>query len=363
MSLPEPIPSISTPVISSTDMETESSKRPRRHTITRPDSAMALLSDMEEELDDEEQQQTFDRISGILTNLIQEANEAVHGIEKERVQLMKSSTSTKRPLRVFTSSTIISSPKYNNESRIPRPRKSRTSLTPSSSHHRNGSTSSSHSTQSSIFSPISTSTSATLLSRSPSPTLTHSKKQMFRHHTRSCPTTASIPMRRSITPRTKRQIVSDPVMESFKRLDTSMALVDSLSRDLATPKTKETNKIMDSRLTILLLVPLLHLPHSLITMIFDFCSSSNPLDRNASTFSFSWMFFWACLFTITNLMVDQITVAPNYFAKLRRMSLPGSYSNNKPKKTVINKQTWIPAARQLHSSEATIPVAVRRNSI
>jgi hypothetical protein len=330
---------------------------------------MALLSDMEE--DDEEQQQTFNRISGILSSLIQEANDAVHGIEQERVHLMKSN-------KKFTSSTIITTNK-GDTSKIPRPRRSRTLNTSSSGHHRNGSScsnssSTSTNTASALFSPISTSTSATL-SRSPSPTLGNFKKQHFRHHStlrpRSCPI---ITPRRSMTPRTKRNsLVSDPIMESFKRLDTSMALVDSLSRDLATPKSKDEDNLIDSRLTFLILVPLLHIPHSLITMIFDFCTASNSTNNNvrntpSSPFSLSSMIFWACVFAVTNLMVDHVAVTPKtkqYF--LRRLSLPGSYSEKKKRPVVPVKRSWIPATiqkqYQFRLGQELPPPKIRRNSI
>lgn len=364
---------------------------------------------MEEDGEDEEQQQTFDRISGILSSLIQEANDAVHGIEQERVHLMKStSTSSKRSSktpRLFTSSTIITN--HNNKSdtsKIPRPRRSRTLNTSSSGHRRNVSSSSnssstSNNTASALFSPISTSTSATL-SRSPSPTLGNFKKQLLRHHTtlrpRSCPIIA--PPRRSMTPRTKRSsLVSDPIMESFKRLDTSMALVDSLSRDLATPKSKDddnNNSLIDSRLTFLILVPLLHIPHSLITMIFDFCTAPNSTNnnahlRNTSSFSLSSMIFWACVFAVTNLMVDHVAVTPKtkkyFISKVRRLSLPGSYTKTEKKKMPITattgtttttaitsvpvKRTWIPATvqrqYQFRLGEEIPPPSpqIRRNSI
>lgn len=352
------MPSISTPIQPSyTDTRTE--RRPRRHTIiNRPDSAMGLLSDMED--DEQEQQETFDRISGILSSLIQEANEAVHG------QLTTSNSNNTR--RIFTSSTIITT---NDNSKIPRPRKNRFSNTPNhlSHHHRNVSSSSSSSTSSSnLFSPISTSSSTTI-SRSPSPLPNNNnlKKQLFRHYTvlrpRSCPVIAV--QRRSITPiKHKRNnsnlIVSDPITESFKRLDSSMALVDSLSRDLATPKEQQASS---NNFTLLLLVPLLHIPHSLITMIFDFCTFTPNTSTNTTrptSFSMSSMLFWACVFAVTNLMVDQVAIIPKQYltisskkTKTRRMSLPGTYAPIKKSSKVPParkvKQTWIPTTLQQQS--------------
>ncbi|KAG1087383.1 hypothetical protein G6F42_020628 [Rhizopus arrhizus] len=373
MSFPEPLPSISTPLQSTSDLRTEINHRPRRHTITRPDSAMALLSDMEDDGDDEEQQQTFDRISNILNSLIQEANDAVHGIEHERVQLLSANANKKasKTPRVFTSSTIITQHHHHSplDSKIPRPKKSRSSI-----HQRNSSASSSASSSSnSIFSPVSAASTSATLSRSPSPTLANFKKQLFRHtalRPRSCPVIQ--PPRRSMTPRSKRNSLvaaTDPIMESFKRLDTSMALVDSLSRDLATQKVKDNNKII-----LLLLVPLLHIPHSLITMIFDFCSSNSSINSSKPTSSFiSSLILWACVFAATNLMVDQVSVTPtkkSLVQKVRRMSIPGSFNQNNTKKPTVEKKktvvasvkrTWIPATVQ--QQQQPLPELRRRKSI
>ncbi|KAI8095435.1 hypothetical protein BDF21DRAFT_405866 [Thamnidium elegans] len=381
---PEPMPSISTPIHPS-DTSTELNRRPRRHTlITRPDSALGLSSDTED--DEQEQQEAFDRISGILSSLIQEANEAVNDIEHERQFLKKRPSKTPK---LFTSSTIITN--HQDQSKIPRPRKSRT-LNTTSSHYRNSSSSSctsTHSTNttSALFSPVSTSTSATL-SRSPSPTLPNFKKQLFRHHTvlrpRSCPVINVPNNRRSITPKHKKsnshlKQISDPITESFKRLDTSMALVESLSRDLATPTPTEiTNN--NNNYTFLLLVPLLHIPHSLITMIFDFVTSSpnhqTQLTKNTS-FSLTSMIFWACVFAVANVMVDQVSVPKQYITgitrkmKTRRLSLPGTYEPNKPVKstrvTLKPKRTWIPATIQQQyqfrlGNDLPLPQK-RRNSI
>jgi hypothetical protein len=153
-------------------------------------------------------------------------------------------------------------------------------------------------------------------------------------------------------------LISDPITESFKRLDTSMALVESLSRDLATPTTTTTNKKETNGFTFLLLVPLLHIPHSLVTMIFDFCfkePSQQQLVRHENSFSMSSMIFWACVFAVTNLMVDQVAVIPKKYVsmiKTRRMSLPGTFNIKKKSskvpatQTAPVKRTWIPATIQ-----------------
>ncbi|RCH97278.1 hypothetical protein CU097_011103 [Rhizopus azygosporus] len=306
-------------------MSVHSETRPRRHTITRPDSAMALLSDIEneDEDDDREQQETFDRISGILSNLIQEANEAVQDIENERVHLLKKSKRASKTPKVYTSSTILT--RHNPDTK--RTRKTRASHTPCV-HVRNPSSSSTTSNSSTLFSPLSassasSSSTATTLSSSP-PSV---NKKLFRHtafRPRQSPSVTGS-QRRSTTPRTRKrsQTVQDTIMESFKRLDSSMALVDSLSRDLATTTEEDDKKsgpLDNTRMTLLLLIPLLHIPHSLITMIFDFCTSPTVSNRTSTSsilsspsFSISSMVFWACVFTVTNLMVDQVAIIPKRF--------------------------------------------------
>ncbi|ORE10554.1 hypothetical protein BCV72DRAFT_260036 [Rhizopus microsporus var. microsporus] len=401
---PVPYPSQSTPIHHS--MSVYSETRPRRHTITRPDSAMALLSDIEneDEDDDREQQETFDRISGILSNLIQEANEAVQDIENERVHLLKKSKRTSKTPKVYTSSTILT--KHNLDTK--RTRRTRASHTPCV-HVRNPSSSSTTSNNSTLFSPLSASSASsfsttTTLSSSP-PSV---NKKLFRHtafRPRQSPSVTGS-QRRSTTPRTRKrsQTVQDTIMESFKRLDSSMALVDSLSRDLATTTEEDDKKsgpLDNSRMTLLLLIPLLHIPHSLITMIFDFCTSPTVSNRTSTSsilsspsFSISSMVFWACVFTVTNLMVDQVAIIPKSWilSRTRRISLPGSYtiqsinssshsssrnsisgssnnnnSSNKSESKTI-KRSWIPKSvhRQYQfqlGQTMEQPTLKRRNSI
>ncbi|OBZ87972.1 hypothetical protein A0J61_03971 [Choanephora cucurbitarum] len=263
--------SLSTPIPYSTDLETETNKRPRRHTITRPDSALELLS--EDDSDEEIQQEALDRISDILANLIQEANEAVNGIEKERMMIKSVSLDSRR-------------------SRIPRPKR--------------------------------------LVIQ---PALLHSAP----------PTTQTRPTK-------KKQ--SDPIIESFRRLDSSMAMVDSLSRDLASE-----DMVLNSRLMLFLLMPLLHIPHSFITMLFDLCYSHQI--RQTSIFDIPSMLVWTCLLALANLVVGESSSKDKSKAIRPKVQLPGSFIHHK---TAIhaNKRTWIPSTVQTHAS---IPTLVRRNSV
>ncbi|KAI7902853.1 uncharacterized protein BX663DRAFT_508644 [Cokeromyces recurvatus] len=226
-------------------------------------------------------------------------------------------------------------------------------------------------------------------------TSTQLKKHSSRHQlmnnntfTSHRPHTLPTIPRKSITPRSKRNsnssIVTDPVvMESFKRLDTSMAMIDSLSRDLVPqqPTTTTNTKtviVVDPSLqhhmttTLLLLVPLLHIPHSLITMIFDFFSSADTITPPFP----SSMLFWAFVFAVINLMIDQVAVIPKKYvaSKIRRMSLPGTYAevikkkrnHGQQQKTI--KRSWIPKSiqKQYHfqiEQEEDSPLQRRRNSI
>ncbi|KAI9262696.1 hypothetical protein BY458DRAFT_491332 [Sporodiniella umbellata] len=242
--------------------------RPRRHTITRPDSAIAMLSDIEDGDDDNvEQEKALDRISGILDGLIQEANEAVQGLEKERAHLIKKPTVSKRSPSILLS-------KCNSDPR--RTRKLRNSHTPA----------------------VTTSS-------------TPHTKLLFRQVPRSHSTLLPVKSRSS-TPK-RRKCVQSSIEASFERLDSSIALVDSISRDLAS---SSYNGRQDD-LTALILILLLHIP--LITMIIDLCTTTST----SNTFHISSMVFWGCLFLLTHLIVDS---AASEISARQLSSLPGSFT-------------------------------------
>lgn len=116
----------------------------------------------------------------------------------------------------------------------------------------------------------------------------------------------SLPPRRPFLP-PPPPIETAPLLESFQRLDTSMALVDSLSRDLSQQESPQHDHF-----TALFIVPLLHIPHALITTLF-----------NAAPPSLSGMVAWACLFALGNLIMG-----PNKDMDSRRLSLPGAYHDD-----------------------------------
>ncbi|KAL0077885.1 hypothetical protein J3Q64DRAFT_1702664 [Phycomyces blakesleeanus] len=284
----EPHPSASTPTFGASPAYT--SDRPRRHTITRPDSAMALLSDTSTD-DEDIQQEAFDRISGILSSLIQEANDAVNGIEIERVQMMNRTKSTDSHSR----------------SRLPRPKKpfNRPSYTHSSS------------SSSSTYSSSPSATPDTFLSRSPSPS-------------QSRPPAPLLATKRSITPLKKTATqpkLQDPLLESFKRLDSSMALVESLSRDLATDPDAQQRSPIENRLTILLLLPLLHIPHAFLNMIFDFLTVTESVSyEHVQSSSFPVVIVWGFFIALANIIMNCVVEKPPVITKTRRLSLPGTYT-------------------------------------
>lgn len=318
---------------------------PRRHSLfVRPDSALALLTDEGQEEDDDgndEQLQSIDRISDILSNLIREANEAVHGIEKEKAYFCKTKQTlapSQKPLSSHLSAhatTSSSTAKHNvaQYSRLPR--------------------------------PISNTNSNSCRAEDPFLSVDRPRpRSPFNHRYRvSSARPLSCPMlvlprksRTSNSHRRKQSLIREPLLESFKRLDSSMALVDSLSRDLATNETSLSASIPDDspslpisspsssfsscapqHLAYLFLVPLLHIPHALISAVFDSLSRATPGGP-----ILSGLIAWTCVFALGNLMVDQTNAElisrEGGCGDDSRLCLPGAYSagrNPEPQSPVV----------------------------
>ncbi|KAI8340321.1 hypothetical protein BC941DRAFT_450790 [Chlamydoabsidia padenii] len=394
----ELLPSVSMPVLqpSKTDSSQPSVYRRRRHTITRPDSALELLS-LSDSDDGEQDDQTLDRISGILSNLIQEANQAVqnHGSNTS-----SKTTSTLMKLRP-RSAMLRSPPAHNNItlnsrpksiqsfSRLPRPvwssqqqQQQQQQQHYHRAHDRHSSISSSTSSCSLLFSPAPATESPITAS---SVEQTHYFLDQQKQDESS--TRTSVPLcdddsfgATDHTDLTDEDIITmdetqqthdsyyeqdftirrttdmahqtihqhrldDPLMESFRRLDSSMAMVESLSRDLADdinfddrPTTTTTTRSSPfttptsaSRLTLLLL-PLLHIPHALITTVFDTIISpsgnTSSFVNNNSSSPLSGIMAWTLCFALANMVVTWSGVpAPQWF-RPRRLSLPGSYQQS-----------------------------------
>ncbi|ORY97533.1 hypothetical protein BCR43DRAFT_489934 [Syncephalastrum racemosum] len=171
-----------------------------------------------------EQVDSIDRISHVLTNLIREANEAVHGMERERATLIRRSGSNAR------------------SSRIPRPV--------------------------------------------------------------------------SMSGRTRGR---DSLVASFERLDTSMALIDSLSKDLALYNEKDHSYNLQHRqhLYILLLIPFAY-------MLYCLFLSLSSLDV-FSTSSLVTLVALAMFLALSNLVVDHASLSTRQ-EDPSGWQLPGAYS-------------------------------------
>lgn len=257
-------------------------------------------SDSEE--DDSEDDHQFDRISDILSNLIQEANEAVN-YEKT------STTTSSIPLvRKLSSSSNVET--VQQKKKLYKANNNRPTSYPSSS---------------SLIS-IKRRSSGNIVVPRPS------------HVTTTIASTKSI---------VKRQRNGDQIMESFKRLDSSMALIDSLSRDLvpnnntfSIAKKSIMSTPFDSRLSALLLLPLLHVPHALISLVFDTIVSSDNITNNTSNNSSSntlgGMVVWAFIFAITNLVVDKAVNTPKNIDSTKL--LPGTFEQQKSNKSTQSKK-------------------------
>ncbi|KAJ8662683.1 hypothetical protein O0I10_001647 [Lichtheimia ornata] len=261
---PDPFFSVSTPIVplpnttttASTVTTTGSSSRPRRYTQpTRTAPKDERHFEKEDNHDDE-----LDRISDILANLIREANDAVHGLERERGKILEQQQQ-RRSVRT--------------SSRLPRPK--------------------SFSSSSSL---IATSSSS--------------------NNTMSVPPPHPPLRRRPFPPPHPPPIETAPLLESFQRLDTSMAMVDSLSRDLSSQQEHQQH----DHFTALFIVPLLHIPHALITTLF-----------NAAPPSLSGMVAWACLFALGNLIMGP----NNNMDNSRRLSLPGAYHDDDNKTNLAGR--------------------------
>lgn len=279
----------------------------------------------EQDDDDGEQQEAFNRISGILSNLLEEANNAIHGVENENNS--DADAFEKREETDYNSCNIRSSSptqrrsRHMHPSRLPRPiythprRLSNLSIASSSS--------SVHSQADPLFSPT-----PSISSRATSPTMSiesrpsspqKSPTMIVKKRTSrplSCP---MLMARRPSGEGTRQQqqqrirrasavVLRDPLVESYKRLDSSMALVESLSRDLAASdkkmqQTKQHQSSSALRLSALLILPFLHIPHALISMVFDSLSTKNPNNLTG-------MIAWGIFFALANVMVDRVIRLP-----------------------------------------------------
>ncbi|KAI8891119.1 hypothetical protein K501DRAFT_281290 [Backusella circina FSU 941] len=190
---------------------------------------------------------------------------------------------------------------------------------------------------------------------------------------------SSSSLRRSLTPGNKsltrkndQVMATSPLAESFKRLDSSLAVVDSLSRDLAfvsvppPPHTPSSDTLFhgaynkelisafhilpfDSRLSMLLLLPLLHLPHAFISVVFGSLLSYDDHDHTDSASSFTGILVWVVMFGFTNIIMDQTS---SITKQGKRKWLPGAFGLNalgKKRKSVGSQRQKSMMMKRRHS--------------
>ncbi|KAI8066363.1 hypothetical protein BC940DRAFT_302653 [Gongronella butleri] len=321
----EPFPSVSMPLLPPhhaplSPVPPPPPTRHRRHTITRPDSALGFLSDSDDGDDGENESRALDRMSDMLANLIQEANAAVTRPVRQKKKKIPASA----PFSASTSTLAAYAAR-----KTPMQPTNRT-ITPSRSLSRMRPRSMQAPKQQANASSAS-SASASTPSSSSSPAL--------------------------FSPKDEKSPLSsdDPLMESFRRLDSSMAVVDSLARDLASSSDHHEHEPMERKAGLaaplpLLLLPLLHIPHALITTVFDTLNlpASTVSASPATSESLTGMMAWAFFFTLANVIITwsprgHPTLAPAsptasasvptttstslvmLSSRARRLSLPGSY--------------------------------------
>ncbi|CDS14400.1 hypothetical protein LRAMOSA06569 [Lichtheimia ramosa] len=329
------MPSMSTPAFSMTTRH-HLEPRQRRHTIHRPDSTLEQLPEAHDE------EQTFERISGILSTLLQEANNAVNATEyKQAPRWMQNKDNSDRMIQSLQSISKQISPvdlprnanhlrqqQYSKEYGDDSSSSSTSTTTTSSSPELSPSSQSSSSSSSSSSSTSTLESTSTLLWRKGSAIINNKN------------TSTSSAQYRST-------LLRGTLVESYKRLDHSMAMVDSLSRDLASSDEQDDKQHIDSqmmsmsgstprllhnesyntttvdlRLSAFLMVPLLHIPQTLISWVFDALSNR---DSSHLTGMLAWCFFFA----FANVMVDQAVTLPATKTEQhsRNIPVPGSYHN------------------------------------
>lgn len=326
--------------------------RQRRHTINRPASIQEQLPEAHDE------EQTFERISGILSTLLQEANNAVNAVECQQtprwmqkkghgdmmIQSLQPISKQISPIDLPRNANNLEQQQQQQQHSNDCGNDSTNSSSSSSTTTSSSSPELSPSSQSSSSSTTSLdSTTTTLLWRKGSATIKN----------------ITHPTMNSSSARYRGALLRGSLVESYKRLDHSMAMVDSLSRDLASSdeqdaadedkqhndddqetsifvngksppsfhnESNNNNNItttMDLRLSAFLVAPFLHFPQALISWVFD--SLSNNRDSSSHL---TGMLAWCFFFAFANIMVDQaaaglpVTKMGRYS---RNVPVPGSY--------------------------------------
>lgn len=325
--------------------------RQRRHTINRPTSIQEQLPEAHDE------EQTFERISGILSTLLQEANNAVNAVEcKQTPRWMQKKDDGDMMIQSLQSISKQISPVG-----LPRNANNLDQQHSNECGHDSSSSSSSSSTTTSPSSPeLSPSSQSSSSSTTSLDSTTTTTTLLWRKGSATIKDITH-PTMNSSSAQYRGALLRGSLVESYKRLDQSMAMVDSLSRDLASsdeqdadedqhhndddqetsifvngksprPFHHESNNnninnnttTVDLRLSAFLVAPFLHFPQALISWVFD--SLSN---RDSST-HLTGMLAWCFFFAFANIMVDQAAAglpSQRIGRCSRNVPVPGSYHN------------------------------------
>ncbi|KAJ2960944.1 hypothetical protein NQZ79_g3755 [Umbelopsis isabellina] len=378
-----PSPSASTPIhyMRTLSNDMQYNNRPRRHSTSVSSENPITNSANYEDQDTE----TLDRISVILSHLLKEASDAVNGIDSGN----KNSTSVPTVNNNRnTNSSPTKSYDTKDSTRVSRsPRKSRIQLHPQTSetselsqsvypksllkskapHRRTNSDvrydpkeeSSSVATAKrrstgSIAKPRWSRGAGTKDATQMNPTAQRcsSGTNVSRSlPSRSCNSQPTSPKQTRLYRR--RTLLNEPLLESYRRVDDSLALVDSLSRDLAgnsiatdfqlgshegskavnqkmgdrtTLKIDDTNQSMS--LVAFLMVQAIHSVLAFCSGLLSFKNTGINLEALESS-AFYNALSWAFTYTMGNVLVDQcIQKAPTQMS--RRLTIPGEYKSRSP---------------------------------
>lgn len=373
--LPSPFPSASTPIHTMRHNGSDDSQhsRPRRHSasLTPQDKFVGPQHDID---DDSE---ALDRISDILSHLIKEASDAVNGIDRERTKTttpklsnsskhsMASQVKTTEPNKETSSdlthkSKFQTHPQASDHLHPSNRRRSIKSMPPPSRQELNTDSKEDKLSSNAIKRRSSGSIGKSRWSRS-SANKEAMQTNLVAQRTGTSATTTKVLSTRSShslpnSPRIMRsprrnRILNEPLLESYKRIDDSLAMVDSLSRDLAADidPTEEGSGSVDARipsayskhttvarndaneslsLVILLLVQGIHSVLAFLSGMISLKSSGLHLETLESD-TFYNALSWAFTYTMGNVLVDQcIEKAPAH--PPRRVSIPGGYYSRSP---------------------------------
>ncbi|KAI9280820.1 hypothetical protein BC943DRAFT_330369 [Umbelopsis sp. AD052] len=378
--LPSPFPSASTPIQTMRHDKTDQSHnhRPRRHSsVSHQDP---ILTSKHESDDDSE---ALDRISDILSHLIKEASDAVNGIDRERSKITAPKTNAankhtmgaqvKQPDTIDTQKYTVSNRKsklqthtYNpDQPYFPHRRRSIKSMPPHNHYEPHIETKEDRSSNNAVKRRSTGSIGKSRWSRGPANKeaiqtnlATAQRGSPLSNSFKNAPSRSSHSVPNS--PNTMRlsrrtRLLNDPLMESYKRIDDSLAMVDSLSRDLAADvdttdsASKDINRSVASQnstalarhnpneslsLVIFLLVQGIHSVLAFLSGMLSLKSNGLHLETLESD-TFYNALSWAFTYTMGNVLVDQCIekapARPSY-----RVTIPGEYHSRSPSPPLLN---------------------------